>query len=148
MFKFALLLFAYTTVALLMCAFIMANDSGESLGSPSPISEVKSTQRGSIVEYIIWGLAVAFIALCIVLGRSSRPSVITRLLKQDTQTQAVVDREQEPNQLTSGLVIDSASKDLSKPAEVIINKESIPQSSEPVTDVTDSIIQQIIKTAS
>ena len=80
MFRFALLLSIYTLVALAMCAFIMANDNSESFGTPSPISEVKSTQRGSVVEYIIYGLAFLFIILCIGLNRFSKPNVIGQLL--------------------------------------------------------------------
>ena len=86
MFRFALLLSIYTLVALVMCAFIMANDNSESFGTPSPISEVKSTQRGSVVEYIIYGLAFLFIILCIVLNRSSKSSVIGQLLNTENIT--------------------------------------------------------------
>lgn len=88
MIKFALLLTAYTFVALAMCAFIMANENSESFGSPSPISDVKSTQRGSIVEYIIWGLAVVFLILCIFLNRVSKPSVISKLLAETSEEKA------------------------------------------------------------
>jgi preprotein translocase subunit SecG len=86
MFRFALLLSIYTLVALAMCAFIMANDNSESFGTPSPISEVKSTQRGSVVEYIIYGLAFLFIILCIGLNRSSKSSVIGQLLNTENIT--------------------------------------------------------------
>lgn len=69
--KTTLTLCAYVLICLFMCAFILANEDNESLGNPSPIAVVRSTQKGSIIEYIIWSFAVLFFITCIILNRFS-----------------------------------------------------------------------------
>lgn len=117
MFKFTLLLIGYTITALLMCAFIMANEGNESLENQSPVSAVRSTQRGSIVEYIIWFFAVLFLTFVVILNRSAKPNLVSTLLKTE-KSQTITTEE--------------------TPVKII---ETNPVSS----DMTDSIISPIIE---
>ena len=71
-----------------MCAFILANDDSDSLGTPSPMSAVRSTQKGSIIEYIIWGFAALFIVTCILLNRMSNSESLIRSITRVVETKS------------------------------------------------------------
>jgi len=96
--KVGLTISAYIIVCLLMCAFILANEDAEALGNPSPISTVRSTQKGSIIEYIIWSFGALFITSCIMVNRmlNSGSSNIIASLKSSSKIEAEKKKKSEP----------------------------------------------------
>jgi preprotein translocase subunit SecG len=79
-FGLTLALSFYFVICFLMCAFILANEDGESISSSSPVSSVRSSQKDSIITYTIAGFAFLFLCTCILISRSIRSSFVLNKL--------------------------------------------------------------------
>ena len=73
----------YFLIALGMCGFILLmNEDNEGMGAPSIMSPVRSSQKGSVLQQIIWILISLFFGTCILLNRLQSGNFIVNVLLQ------------------------------------------------------------------
>lgn len=73
----------YLIISLMLCSFILLmNEDNEGMGTPSIMSPVRSSQKGSILQQIIWSLIFMFFLSCVLLNRmQSSDLAVNQLLK-------------------------------------------------------------------
>jgi protein translocase SecG subunit len=77
----------YLVVSLMLCSFILLmNEDNEGMGAPSIMSPVRSSQKASILQQIIWSLIFFFFVSCITLNRmQSTDSTLNQLLRESKE---------------------------------------------------------------
>jgi len=95
-FRIGITLAVYLFMSLVIASFILiVNDDSEGMGTRSAMSQVRSSQKGSLIQKIIWGLIPVVFGLCILLNKMYESKSIFRKL-ENTQSESVINTSQVP----------------------------------------------------
>ncbi len=131
-FRAGVALTVYIFIALTMCSFILLmNEDNEGLGSPSIMTPVRSSQKGSVLQKIIWSLIALFFLTCILLNRfQSRDATVTQVIAQQNKSnESKLDYTLEPANMATDITGDDSSTNMAD--------------SNPVNDITDDILSAL-----
>ena len=123
----------YFLIALGMCSFILLmNEDNEGMGAPSVMSPVRSSQKGSVLQQIIWVLITLFFSTCILLNRVQSGNFLVNALLQKKPQGAL--KLQENSRVKEKVV-----SDLPKGGTA----HNVSKTEDLFTNITDEVLQDI-----